>query len=168
MISLDDKPDEVSQLTIGMSYRRVVTVPNPGAGKDWSLTVPGGVAWRVRSLYAILQTSAAVANRVPSITIGDGSKTFFTSPVYASLVASGVYTIAGYAGFSPNNDGLAARPQCLTLPTEILDSGYIIGTQTQGLQSADVWAYIQMLVTEYRIGPPAPQNIVRDIAIGPQ
>src|SRR5207253_559703 len=67
---------------------RTFNVATPAVGTDWSFTVPGESILGVFSIVATLATSAAVANRVPTLRVTDGSATFWRVGAGAAITAT--------------------------------------------------------------------------------
>lgn len=110
----------------------------PGAGSDWSLTVPTGARWRVRLIFATLVTGGAAGTRVVQLqltTAGQGLALIScpnsqgpTSNLGYTFAPNLVLTVA--AGFNP----------CVYLPPDlVMPAGSTINAITNGLQAGDQW-----------------------------
>lgn len=128
-------------------YLRSITGTNPGAGVEVSETVPAGARWELLALAVTLVTSAAVANRFPSLTLDDGASVYAAVGVAAAIAASTTALItAGDIG-----GPLAATPLAfsISIPAGILLSAtHRIRTSTTNLQGADDYSAPQYLVRE--------------------
>ena len=120
----------------GRALANVVAIANPGAGTDYSFTVPLGVNWLVRSLRLQLVTSAAVANRFVTLRVDDGAGNIFADISGGTVQAASLtflYTFAAGLPVSANNNVFTNG-----LPAEMrLPGGFRIRTNTTALQAAD-------------------------------
>src|SRR5436309_2465248 len=132
----------------GRGALRSITGTTPAAGAEISETVPAGACWELVSLRTILTTSAAAANREPSLVIDDGALIYGQYPQPAVVTASlapalswgpGATNAAAAAGFAQSS----ATPNGLRLL-----AGHRIRTSTQLLQAADQYSVVQYLVRE--------------------
>ena len=83
----------------GAGVSRSVTVVNPAAGADFSVTVPAGASWLLNSVAATFATSATVGTRTPVLLITDatGHAVFSGATAFgqaASLTWSYSWTVA--------------------------------------------------------------------------
>ena len=128
--------------------RRVIQVPSPAAGADWSVQVPGGERWSIRSLVAQLQTSAVVANRGARVEVSDGNvrvASYQAAQVQAaSVVARHTLVPGGPAGAN-------AQSQASQWPGPdpfILPPGWVLSTSTVNLDVGDQWSQIALHVLQ--------------------
>ncbi len=130
---------------------RSVIVPNPAAGAEWIIVIPAGQRWRVQTIYAVFQASAAVGNRNPTLIVDDGTVNIYAAAPDGAIVANGAITmIAAPVRYFPTGGtalGLAAWPANL-----ILEPGYRIRSSTIGLLAADQWSQIALLIEDLTIG----------------
>lgn len=139
----------------GMALR-IVTVANPSAGADFTITLAGqltqNVVWIPMSLSATLTASATAANRVPRITLTTGGNTVMIGPSSAVVTASQVGNIAwmrGGAFANANSNALGSvLAQCAIPP------GATIQSVTSNVQSGDQWSAIALYVLEISQRPP--------------
>jgi hypothetical protein len=148
-------------------YRRVVSVPAPAAGADWSLVVPAGSVYELVSVYASLSTSATVANRGARLQLTAGGVVYLDLAPQAVQAASLTTRYAwaqGMASYSADNGVVTG------LPKLYLEPGWSIGTQTDLIDGADQWSAVSLLVLEtvVRGGPlelaQAPDMFVEVVA----
>lgn len=123
--------------------------PQPAAGADFTFNVTGGNMWELLSFRATLVTSAAVANRVPSLNFSDADgKLLATFGTGTNVVASTTsqYTWAIGVGYT-----VLTSPFLLGLPSPAipLPNGYRISLGTVALDAADQWSNIRMVVREW-------------------
>lgn len=134
--------------TDGPGQMRVIQGTTPGAGAEISETVPAGARWEVIAFSGQLVTSAAVANRVPVLTIDDGANIFFRGDSNFSQAASltGKYHWAQgmMASMAAHIGALQAG-----LPGDLtLGPGCRIKTATTAIDVADQWSAVNYLVRE--------------------
>lgn len=125
-----------------------IATGNPAAGADFSITVPTGRRWNVLCLRAVLNASAAVANRNVALLLDDGANTFFVLQSIAAVTANQNERIVASADLPYVNDNVNTQTIPFPSPT-ILVSGYHIKSLTANLQAADQWTNIQLVVQEW-------------------
>lgn len=128
--------------------KRAVPVPQPAAGAEWTVTVPGGRQWRIIGGAAQLVASAAVANRRPGLALGDESSTVART-VSALQVQAGATALLGYLPDS----GVTAPPGADTVGLvpawdAWLPGGFVISSLTVGLQAGDQYGLVALMVEE--------------------
>ena len=128
------------------------TVAQPAAGAEWTATVPAGVLWYVRAIYAILTTSATVATRYPTLDVTDGIATFAAIPPCGGQVASLVYKYSWAEGYAQDAVIVYTAAQIPLPHISPLSAGCVISSATNSLQSGDQWSVIALRVLEV----PAP------------
>ncbi len=132
----------------GTGFIHSVQVANPAAGADWTFTVPTTTRMRIVSLAATLTTAVAVANREPQIIIDDGVNTYWEAEVAVNIPASTVNVITATALSIPN--GIVTTTQNIPIPPAlILPNGHRLRTNTVGIQAADQWSAIWILLEEW-------------------
>jgi hypothetical protein len=144
-----------------MSYYRIVPVPAPGAGNDWSLTVPGGVTWRLQSLYISFVASAAVATRIPSLRLTDGTTTLFNLPPVIVVPASTGLQFTYLNGIGPYLLTSLSTYAVQPFPDLNLKAGWVLRSITQAIDAGDTWIAGTMLVIEQR-DPGPTSDVVRE------
>ena len=131
---------------------RSITGATPGAGAEISETVPTGARWELVSFGANLVTSAAAANRMPALTLDDGTTIYFRGPMNVNEVASGTWSNYWTQGQLVS----AAAPSNVingAIPANIrLGAGHRIRTVTAAIQGGDQWGTVQYLVREWLEG----------------
>lgn len=138
--------------TDGPGVLRSIAGTTPGAGVEISETVPAGARWELLSLRAVLTTAVAVANRVVTVTLDDGTTVYGQYPTGLSEPASSAYSYNYGQGLARFAD---VSPTALVggLPINIrLGAGHRIRTATANLQAADQWGSLQYLVREWLEG----------------
>lgn len=114
----------------------VVAVANPAAGADYSIIVPAGVNWLVRSIRFQLVTAVAAGNRFVELRVDDGAGNIFADISGGTVQAASLtflYTFAAGLPVSANNNVFTNG-----LPAEMrLPGGFRIRTVTTAIQAAD-------------------------------
>lgn len=125
---------------------RVVAVTDPGAGVQWSATVPAGQRWSLQSIVAALVTSATVVTRLPYLSIDDGSTIVAQQYSGYTQVASvtGILTWAIGASAASATVG-ATTNRSDALPTLILGPGWHVTSAVGNMQAGDTWSGIAVI-----------------------
>lgn len=156
-------PEDISGQTPWRRSRLVLRPAAPAAGADWSLTVPAGHQYRIRSVHWVLATSAAVANRVADLVIGDGHGTFAQPCAFAAQAAS----LTQHYTFFPESGGdNSGNGQTAGMPTVTLEPGWTIGSSTQAIDAGDQFSGIAVYVEDTMvIGGPVDINTVPELIV---
>lgn len=136
-----------------VSYYKVVTVANPVAGGEFTLTAPGGEYWRVVSLRFVFVSSAAVANRTPRLNVGDGTD-IYASHRAEAVQAAGVTT--AFSAFEGGPGGLSIGGLAyISWPDRgvLLQPGHRITSSTDLIDVADQYSAIRAMVQSFPAGP---------------
>lgn len=135
----------------GRGRMRVITVPNPAVGAEWSLTVPAGVNWFVLGITALFTTSAAVATREPAFVFTDGAAHIVGLTSAFTITASVSFTLVANVGVIPfSQSTIFGNPQ---VPFDLrLLAGWTVGSNTNLIDVADQWSAIVVTVEEFIAG----------------
>ena len=121
----------------------------PGAGVDWTYTMPLNARYLLHSICATLTTAVAVANRIPQFTMTNaGGKVCWSVAPLAAQVASKtvVYNLGEAETLATDANGNAIIP----LPgVNWVSGGTVIAPVTAGLQAADQWSAAVFQYEEY-------------------
>jgi len=134
--------------TDGAGIIRSFAITPPAAGADFTFTVNTLTRLRIISISATLTTAVAVANRNVELVIDDGANVVaeidsgFSQ--LASLVNDYTWMDSGPIGAAFDNVVVLPLPANLILP-----AGFRISSETTGIQAADQWSAIRMLVSEW-------------------
>jgi hypothetical protein len=127
-----------------------VTVANPAAGTNFTLTVPAGKVWRLLTLAFSLTTSAVVGNRIVRMIIRDAAgnlvfqaSTHGTQPATQTVVNNTVPYLQMLA--ANGQDSLVGVPDIPLLP------GMSINTNVGGMDPGDTITNIFGLVEEWNL-----------------
>lgn len=136
----------------GQGAVRVITGATPGAGAEISETVPTGARWELLSFATVLTDGAAVANRIPTLVLDDGTTAYGIFPSPSSIPASTAETFVWAQGAAqPINAVVAAQIAPIGVNNR-LSAGHRIRTLTGLLQAADQYSAIRYLVREWLEG----------------
>lgn len=147
------RPGPTNSLT-GHGYTRTVTVANPSAGAEWTITCPTNAHWKLLGVRATLAAVGA-ANRNPVLLLDDGSANVWSSP--PATTAQVAATTVSYS-WAPGLFDRSVTPAagniqaCVSIPfgAEFQEGGRI-RVSTPGLQVGDTWTAINALVEEWII-----------------
>jgi len=131
----------------GRGQMRAVIGGAPAAGAEISDTVPAGRQWILRAARTSLTTSAAVANRDPSLIVDDGAGNIMAQSVDSTLItATQTFALSWAAGFAFVAGAVAISipwvNECRLLP------GWRIRTSTNLIQAGDQYAAPVYMVEE--------------------
>lgn len=140
-----------------LGVEKTASVPAPAAGADWSYRVDGGTWQRILLASGTLTTSAAVANRVPRLTISDADGNIYYQWTVGIAQAAGA-TQRYSASITPLVGGIGgAGAGHLPMPALWLPAGFTLSTSTLLLDAGDQWSVIRLLVEELDRGPLGEQ-----------
>lgn len=137
----------IQNSAMGPGVFRSFTGTTPAAGAEISQTVPTAARWLLRGMAVSFTTSAAVANRAPTVIIDDGA-TILQQYQAAAVQAAGVTRslLVGATGVIP--DATAAVIQIFSQPSIPMLPGWRIRTSTTNIQAADAYGAPQFYVEE--------------------
>lgn len=142
---------------------RVIPVANPAPGAETSILVPGGVVWKVQSLFVRLATSAVVANRFVNILIGDSTSTFFRLGGIAAQTASTTLIYDWTVDWGDHLSGTSNTVFNQPFPNFPILGGWTISTLTSSIDVADQYSQIALYVLEIE-ETPYDIEVQRDLA----
>ena len=132
----------------GAGRLRIIVGTTPAAGAEIVETVPGSRRWNLLGWSAVLTTSAAVANRIPTFFLDDGSTQFASTQGSTNQAASLVIRY-NFCQNVPSQALLAGSVlQSIDLPFP-LRTGCRIQSATTNLQAADQWTGPRYWVQEW-------------------
>jgi len=121
----------------------VVSVANPAAGAEISVTVPANERWELLALLFTFTTSATAANRTPAIQIGDGTNTavrvIYHSTIAASIALAMAWATTGSNAYAAGLRSITPLPVGLTM-----EAGWIVSTSTALIQVDDQYSAITL------------------------
>lgn len=128
--------------------KRTISPPNPAPGTEWSVAVPGGQQWRPLAAIATLTTSAAVASRVAGVRLSDGNAVFYGAGSINGTAAGQVNVLSYAAASSPTASTPNISFAVLQWPLMWLPAGYTFGSFTQGIQAADTYSGVVVMIEQ--------------------
>jgi hypothetical protein len=134
--------------TVGAGGLHSQVITTPGAGADFTFTIPALTRMRIISLSATLATAVAVASRFAELVIDDGVNVVaeIAAPAAQAASLTDDYTWADSIPEFTAIDAVVMAP----LPSQlILPVGFRIRSETTAIQAADQWSAITMLVQEW-------------------
>lgn len=135
--------------TEGPGNMQQLQVANPGAGVDWSFTVPAGVRMRVQSFNAQFVTSAAVFTRIARVQVlGNLGNMVWQAAPSATQGASLTTQMSAssqsvYGATDPNSINLSLPAPLILMPLGT------VRVNTTALQAGDVWSNIFFMVESW-------------------
>ncbi len=123
----------------GAGFVRTTLGTNPAAGLDITETVPTNARWLLKAFRFTLTTSAAAANRRPTLIVDDGANEIWRvgSNVDQTATQISIYEAGAGAAFAT----LDARVFSLPLPVGLLlMGGYRVRTSTAAIDAGDDYA----------------------------
>lgn len=142
--------------------RRVVQVPNPAAGTDWTVTVPAGVQWFVTAGVAQLTTSATVDNRQVALEVTVNGSTVWYARNGTTHAASTIF-VYNFSSTVANVPLSGTETGVLvSFPPGYLSPGTVIGTSTNLLQAGDQWSGIVLWIEEVYVTDSQLSEIQRE------
>lgn len=148
--------------------KRAVPVPQPAAGAEWTVNVPGGRQWRIIGGAAQLVASAAVANRRPGLSLGDESTTTART-VSALQVQAGATALLGYLPDSGVTAPAGVDTVGLVPAWDAwIPGGFVISSATPGLQAGDQYSQVSLMIEELYVDDQELSKLgeERDQALG--
>lgn len=143
------------------SYQQFFPIANPAAGGGFTRVVPSDYFEKLLALHAILTTSATVANRMPYLLLLDGDNNIMARLSHNISVAAGstveLTWIVDTDTVALSNTG----PSVCPLPDFYMLPGWKFNLAAAGIQAADTFTQVGMLVFRYPHGPnfPAPGSV---------
>jgi hypothetical protein len=117
-------------------------------GAELSITVPGGVVWRVQALSGILTTSAVAGTRIPFLQITDGTTIAVKHMVAAGQGVNTANTYSWIARGGAVIDVSGSTFKCQPFADVPIPAGFVIRTVTAGIDVGDQWSAIVIYVIE--------------------
>lgn len=135
-----------------------VQVPAPGAGLDWSLTVPNGELWIPVGFTCKLQADLNAATRVLSfVATRDGVEWYWVCSDVELTVADSV-VIRATSGGTDVETTLASVIKFIRIPGElILEPGDSFASSTRNIQVGDTYSAIAISYKRWHI--PAEKGV---------
>jgi hypothetical protein len=141
-------PGQSNRSTDGRGTFRTVVGTVPAAGADFLDTVPINTRWALQAVAFTLVTAVTVGNRIPILTIDDGTHVLWESSHNANVAAS--ITANFRAGAGVQLFTIQANDFVIPLPTTLLLApGSRIRSATGGIVAGDQYSAIVYNVEEW-------------------
>lgn len=144
--------------------RRPIIVPNPAAGDDWQVVVPGGFEMLVEVGTAVLKCSEQDGERKVALQITDGNLTVWQQ--FTGLEGKASETLRLNIGSSCDvaegivGDSTAGTP----MPDVLLEAGWTIAVVTSGIQTEDQWEDVVLRTAQFDDGGDHTLEELEDLA----
>lgn len=139
---------------------RIIPVAAPIAGAEVITSVPGGVVWRPLSFITTLVTSAAVANRQPSLVVDDSTTTVMRLP-QSGVQAASLTVVSTWAnGYDLGGGSAVVGVMATSFPDMALPAGYRLRTLTGLIDVADQYGASALWVEEVLSQPQGVHEAV--------
>lgn len=133
----------------GAGALRSITGTQPAAGAEISEAVPTGARWALVALEVDLTTNGNAANRVPQLTLDDGTTVYARTSVNVNQTASLTWRNSFQAGGSQISDATRAVVRTPIGDALMLGAGHRLRTVTANIDAGDQYAAPQLLVREW-------------------
>jgi len=130
----------------GVLYGAVSATPAAGAG--WTLTVPASARWRIRGGGAGLTTSAAAGNRTPWLQVlvgGNSMAVYVSGGTVGPSGAGNIEYLSTYLAQANAGNQITVYYS----PDLIVPAGGVVREITLGMDAADQWTAVTLLVEEW-------------------
>jgi hypothetical protein len=142
-------PTDFPTLRPGMM--RQFTQVAPGAGVDFSITVPSQARWRIIGLRAALTTSATAGTRNVILSFGTSATPWYNAVAQPTQAASLTYGYSFGAGVTTISTAIGTTTLNIitSIPSDLwLGPGTTLQSVTQNIQAGDQWSAIQVGIEE--------------------
>lgn len=137
---------------------KTLPITSPVIGADFSLKVPGGVAWEMLAIHTRFTSDAIVANRASRIAIldSDGIERM-RLPSNVQITANTTNTIDWVSGYpiGSTTSGIVAP---LPYPPIPVFSSWTIASATSGIDPGDQWSQLSITIREW-----SPDQVVYEL-----
>lgn len=138
--------------------QKVWTEPDPAAGADFTITVPGPQFWLPVALTATLTTSDQDADRSAALIVTDGTTTVLSLANGGTVAASAAFTFSWIRDLSSSAGDGDSVLVSLPFPIPTLATGWTIGVVTENIDAGDQWSGIALTAIQITGGQPAQQG----------
>lgn len=136
----------------GRGYPELIKVPNPGAGNNVLIKVPGSEAWRVITAQCLLTTDAVVNNRAVRLTYTDADGTEFFHGAASGTVAASLTSLTQWFIGSSAAAAMGDGSRVQALPNMFLQPSHQININVFLLDAGDTITNTTLFVERLRIG----------------
>lgn len=124
---------------------QIVSIGQPAAGSDWTLTRQSKGLFRVGSIFAKLTTSATAATRVPRAQVVDGTTRVLVSVVVPAVIAATKAVEITWAREMGRGDATGIN-HVVSLPDVTFPPNSQLKMSTTGLAAGDQWSDVVVIV----------------------
>lgn len=138
----------------GTLWRRIYSVPNPGANVDITFPVPAHRYWELLGVSVTLTADSTAGNRLPALSLLDASGVVLAEIVSPTAITA---TLAPRISWVPGVGAanvVAATFAVLTLPSPCYMGPAESLTITGHTHSGDTWTNCRVTVLETNTGDP--------------
>ena len=128
---------------------RVIVVADPSVGGEFSIDLPTGVRWEIKTVTGLLTTDANSGNRIPRLQIKDGSIIVAEFASDFVLLASDDMRYLWGPGLSQVTTNPTSASRGIIVAGLRLVDKMTIGSTTPSLRAGDQWSEITLLVEEW-------------------
>lgn len=140
-------PLPAAPFTRSRGVLRQFLVAAPGAGAEWSFTIPEGGWWRLRSAFATFTTSA-FASQIPGCVISDMDRVVARVGSGFSVTANGGFDVT-YLVQSPGVSAASTGTRVVVpVPNLFLQPGWKIGSATAALVGTDTYSSVNLYMEQ--------------------
>lgn len=136
-----------------VGVQRIIKPPIPNAGAELTFLLPGGSYWRVLSGRVPFATSAVVANRVVRFQESDGTDVFYRLGVPAPVTATQSIEFNVLPLVTLSTTLSLALTGIQPIPDLVLPGGFVISTNTFGMDAGDQYGQSVWFMEEIDQGP---------------
>ena len=128
--------------------RRVVNVPQPAAGAEWSVTVPGGVQWRINLAVGELQTSAVAGGRIVGLEVAEPGSTPVVYYFQFTMGASAAWVFQWVIGSPAYPTATNVDHPLMGIGPYWIPGGSTVASSTRNADAGDQWSNVRLVVEE--------------------
>jgi hypothetical protein len=135
-------------LGVGFGALIITTPANPAPGAELVITVPANRIWRLVAVSALFTASIAVATRIATWQITDGTNLawYIDANVPKTATQAGTFAMADMA-FRGATNAFGSIVPCPNFT--YLRSGWVVKTYTANIDAADQWSNATLWVNSW-------------------
>lgn len=135
----------------GPNYRGV-RIATPAAGAGFSVVPDAGRAWEVLAVTAVLASSATSGTRLPTLSLTDGSATFWRIAEGAQIIESETRQVSWIADYTFSLNASVDSVVSTPMPHAILLPGWSLTVTDANIDTTDQYSACRALVIETSTG----------------
>jgi hypothetical protein len=141
---------------------RTVPVTQPALGANFTVTPAGEATWALVALRATLTTSAAAANRAPTLNVTDGTSTLWSVEAGATQAASLTVTYSWVTEYPAFPTTVVGGVLVVPMAPTYLAPGMALAGATALIDANDQWSGITATVLECFTGHVERERALAD------